>query len=103
TAAPRSASCALSLHDALPIYALSRWLARLPDVARVDSVVDLDPRITPEQYRQMAAAPREMLPPPLREAFERMVGPRVTMLVAQTDRKSTRLNSSHVSISYAVF
>src|SRR5437879_7145081 len=32
----------------------------------------------------MAAAPREMLPPPLREAFERMVGPRVTMLVAQT-------------------
>src|SRR5207247_9190379 len=44
----------------------------------------LDPRITPEQYRQMAAAPREMLPPPLREAFERMVGPRVTMLVAQT-------------------
>src|SRR5438094_1592740 len=66
------------------LYALSRWLARLPDVARVDSVVDLDPRITPEQYRQMAAAPREMLPPPLREAFERMVGPRVTMLVAQT-------------------
>src|SRR5207247_2558182 len=38
------------------LYALSRWLARLPDVARVDSVVDLDPRITPEQYRQMAAA-----------------------------------------------
>jgi len=66
------------------LYALSRWLARLPGVARVDSVVDLDPRITPEQYRQMAAAPREMLPPPLREAFERMVGPRVTMLVAQT-------------------
>src|SRR3989442_454783 len=66
------------------VYALGRWLARLAGVARVDSVVDLDPRITPEQYRQMAAAPREMLPPPLRGAFERMVGPRVTMLVAQT-------------------
>ena len=32
----------------------------------------------------MAAAPRELLPPPLREAFERMVGPRVSLLVAQT-------------------
>jgi len=66
------------------LYALSRWLARQPGVARVDSVVDLDPRITREQYQQMATAPREMLPPPLREAFERMVGPRVTVLVAQT-------------------
>jgi len=66
------------------LYALSRWLARQPGVARVDSVVDLDPRITLEQYKMMAAAPREMLPPPMREAFERMAGPRVSLLVAQT-------------------
>src|SRR5258708_19965934 len=32
----------------------------------------------------MATAPREMLPPPVREAFERMAGPRVAVLVAQT-------------------
>src|SRR5688500_5704546 len=29
--------------------------------------------------------------------------PRVTRLVQETDRKSTRLNSSHLVISYAVF
>jgi len=66
------------------LYTLSRWLARLPGVTRVDSVVDLDPRITREQYQQIAAAPREMLPPPLREALERMLGPRATVLLAQT-------------------
>jgi len=66
------------------LYALSRWLASQRGVTRVDSVVDLDPRITREQYQQMAGTPRELLPPPLREAFERMVGPRVSLLVAQT-------------------
>ena len=66
------------------LYALSRWLAGQAGVARVDSAVDLDPRITREQYRQMAAAPRELLPPPLREALERLVGPHVTVLLVQT-------------------
>jgi RND superfamily putative drug exporter len=66
------------------LIALSRWLRNQPGVTRVDSVVDLDPRITREQYQQMALAPREMLPPPLREAFARMAGPRVAVLVAQT-------------------
>ena len=66
------------------LYGLSRWLARQPGVARVDSVVDLDPRITLDQYKMMASAPREMLPPPMREAFEQMTGPRVSLLVAQT-------------------
>src|SRR5438105_5080378 len=66
------------------LMALSRWLRSQPGVTRVDSVVDLDPRITREQYQQTASAPREMLPPPLREAFARMAGPRVAVLVAQT-------------------
>src|SRR5438552_4062893 len=66
------------------LIALSRWLRSQPGVTRVDSVVDLDPRITREQYQQMASAPREMLPPPLREAFARMAGPRVAVLVSQT-------------------
>src|SRR5215470_5933381 len=66
------------------LHALSRWLAGRPGVARVDSVVDLDPRITLEQYKMMASAPREMLPPPMREAFEQMTGPHVSLLAAQT-------------------
>jgi putative drug exporter of the RND superfamily len=66
------------------LYTFSRWLARLPGVSRVDSVVDLDPRITLEQYKMMAQAPREMLPPQLREAFERMTGPHLSLLAVQT-------------------
>src|SRR6266513_5343490 len=38
------------------------------------------------------------------EAHGRLVEPGVPLLqLAERDRKSTRLNSSHVSISYAVF
>jgi RND superfamily putative drug exporter len=66
------------------LFTLSRWLAARPGVARVDSPVDLDPRITREQYRQIAAAPPEMLPPPIREALARMAGERVAILIAQT-------------------
>src|SRR5699024_11893261 len=33
----------------------------------------------------------------------RVIVPRVRVGAGRTDRKSTRLNSSHVSISYAVF
>src|SRR5439155_1652637 len=66
------------------LYTLSRWLARQPGVTRVESVVDLDPRITLDQYKMMATAPREMLPPPMREAFEQMTGPRLSLLVVQT-------------------
>src|SRR5690349_23725573 len=65
----------LSLHDALPIF-----------------VVSINPFVpkpwTPFQWEAMEAIP------PLR----RKLG-----WLRRTDRKSTRLNSSHVEISYAVF
>src|SRR5256885_11758529 len=63
----------LSLHDALPIL----------DAACVDFF--LEPGVVPGQAQQLTLAPA--------------VGPRV----AKVDRKSTRLNSSHLVISYAVF
>src|SRR3712207_8584516 len=70
----------LSLHDALPIshrvrVPQHRRRRRRPRVAR-------RPR-RPEDERAAAAAGARPLPPP--------------------DRKSTRLNSSHANISYAVF
>src|ERR1035441_3320645 len=37
------------------------------------------------------------------EAVAKTVQPSAAMLSRQTDRKSTRLNSSHLGISYAVF
>src|SRR5439155_24267135 len=39
----------------------------------------------------------------LPELAAELVGLRVDLIIAAGDRKSTRLNSSHVAISYAVF
>src|SRR5690606_41630009 len=66
----------LSLHDALPICPLGRQLER--------------PR-RPLQERHRPGEPA---------AHRRSRGPR---RLRARDRKSTRLNSSHVKISYAVF
>src|SRR5690606_40380765 len=67
---------------------------------------------------RLALAPEAAADAPLRDALQPLqealkgqslvlhVGPQVTLLLApadEQDRKSTRLNSSHVKISYAVF
>src|SRR5690348_13507800 len=63
----------LSLHDALPIWRL-----------RVQHPSRLPLRVARPPLRRLAALQRGLC-------------------IAQQDRKSTRLNSSHPSISYAVF
>src|SRR5699024_11959977 len=85
----------LSLHDALPIYRLgpgsrehllrggSRVSATL--VCRTAEASSRAPEPTGDRCKRSAGAVLDRL------------------LVARRDRKSTRLNSSHVSISYAVF
>src|SRR3712207_8155599 len=84
---PRST---LSLHDALPISTPD------DDVIRVE-----DLEIRPGQYlalakgRALALSVRELA---LLAALGRRHG-----RVVPRDRKSTRLNSSHANISYAVF
>src|SRR5690606_40692939 len=77
----------LSLHDALPIYVQRRQVAqadarglRLPPAGGARQPAAEDGRV-----------PRARRPGDLRLGH------------AQRDRKSTRLNSSHVKISYAVF
>jgi RND superfamily putative drug exporter len=93
------------------LITLSRWLGGLPGVARVDSAVDLDPRITREQYHQIAGAPREMLPPQIREGLERMLGRHVALLMAQTPLRPdtrdaralvTRIRDSHPPVAAEV-
>src|SRR5438445_4194821 len=80
SAAPASVIYTLSLHDALPI-----WHARL---ARRPGIVSLTSRIRPASP---AGWPLPRKPPSERRQF------------SSSDRKSTRLNSSHANISYAVF
>src|SRR5207248_9757179 len=86
----------LSLHDALPILhrAASPWV----------DVVDVRDLPATEQQQRLAALWNESLM--LR--FDRNTPRPARMLVVRTrddagDRKSTRLNSSHRTISYAVF
>src|SRR5207249_10128160 len=52
----------------------------------------------PRERAQPSLRPADRLPPPAHQSRRGLAG-----LPAALDRKSTRLNSSHVSISYAVF
>src|SRR3712207_8312934 len=73
----------LSLHDALPIY--FRWEPQTAPFRRGAAVSTAAPARRPERACDQAHRRR---PLPRRQ---------------QRDRKSTRLNSSHANISYAVF
>src|SRR3712207_7162173 len=76
----------LSLHDALPIYATITRFIHLERPEGVDIEEDLlsDPAVDVD-----ADAPE--------------VAPGALRAPGDEDRKSTRLNSSHANISYAVF
>jgi RND superfamily putative drug exporter len=69
------------------LYDLSRWLAKRPNVARVESLVDLDPSVTREQYQQIATAPPEMRPPGVQQLLRQTVGGRLALLVVATPLK----------------
>src|SRR5437773_8137647 len=72
----------LSLHDALPIC--------LDQQRKLDEVLAVPAREGLQELKPLAARQDLHLN-------------RVTVLRRRKDRKSTRLNSSHITISYAVF
>src|SRR5690606_42010085 len=100
-----AASHALSLHDALPILQLIMGIGTAEELARAEVKAEEAMKRTVVQGRDADPEPAE----PLWEAKCPFTGQ--TLLrprragdpIVWTDRKSTRLNSSHVKISYAVF
>jgi putative drug exporter of the RND superfamily len=66
------------------LYDLSRWIGGLPGVTRVDSIVDLAPGISREQYTQVAAVPPAFRPPGLDIAFRQMAGAHVVVVAVHT-------------------
>src|SRR5690606_41575681 len=80
----------LSLHDALPISQAE--VAGLVELEQLGHLV-LRQRLGREQVQRLGTLLQ-------RRAHHRQ---RVAQRLARGDRKSTRLNSSHVKISYAVF
>src|SRR5207249_11085165 len=83
----------LSLHDALPIYSLRSRSAEKP--------VRDEPDIAQNECRPRVATGTRVVP--RRPAFAPSGRGLFCCPREGEDRKSTRLNSSHVSISYAVF
>jgi RND superfamily putative drug exporter len=66
------------------LYDLSRWVGAQPGVRRLDSIVDLAPGVTREQYAQIAAVPAAFRPPGLDIAFKHMAGERSVILAVHT-------------------
>src|SRR5207302_10619779 len=100
-ATPPPALHTLSLHDALPIY-LVIAAATLVGVGMNFAHID------PIRALFVTAVINGLVAPPLLVLIvllgsdRRVMGDRASGRLSQ-DRKSTRLNSSHVKISYAVF
>src|SRR5690606_41255398 len=99
--APTTENDPLSLHDALPIYR---------EIGGVALALDLvDPAFTPVGHRTREAAIVGDGRDVEIEAAVQFIAMRVGDALREgdhprhIDRKSTRLNSSHVKISYAVF
>src|SRR5688500_19097253 len=86
----------LTLHDALPI-SLERREER--EVGEPEGLLG---RLEPGFF--LGAQPRRSVAPEVRErGAQQTFLPRPRRVVVDADRKSTRLNSSHLVISYAVF
>src|SRR5688500_19980019 len=86
----------LSLHDALPILVANE---QEPDIVQISGG---EPTIHPDFFAVLDAARRR----PIRHLMVNTNGVRIARdaeLAKRLDRKSTRLNSSHLVISYAVF
>src|SRR5207249_10919289 len=89
----------LSLHDALPISALEELQETVGVSADLEDVLRWRLDVT-----RRALVPDPGVPETLAELRKRGLGTAiVSNCTEEVDRKSTRLNSSHVSISYAVF
>src|SRR5690606_41277450 len=88
----------LSLHDALPIYALEHGLHRVVGVVHATEGRVIE-RIEADRDAVQAGVLQALRH--LRQQYA--VGGERDLHVGDVDRKSTRLNSSHVKISYAVF
>jgi RND superfamily putative drug exporter len=67
-------------------YDLSRWLEDRPGVKDVESIVNLDPKLSRGQYEGLLSGPREDLPPQMRDALERTTGDHIAVLTAYTSK-----------------
>jgi putative drug exporter of the RND superfamily len=65
-------------------YDLSRWLEDRKGVKDVETIVNLDSKLSRDQYQELLSGPRRDLPPQVRKALKRTTGDHVTVLTAYT-------------------
>src|SRR5204863_6537702 len=94
---PTTAIYTLSLHDALPIYLESDNQVRIVHVTGEGD--DFSVGTDLEAMHRLANEPSDVQ----RQDAEALGRVYLAARALMKDRKSTRLNSSHVEISYAVF
>jgi RND superfamily putative drug exporter len=70
------------------LYDLSREMARRPGVRKVQSIVDLDARMTKDMYEHMLSLPPSFMPGPVKLALAKLTGERVVLLAAVMDGPS---------------
>ena len=67
------------------LYDLSRRIRGWPGVAGVESIVDIDPEMTRDDYQDLAETPEASLPPAARRMLEMVVGRSIVLLSVLTD------------------
>jgi len=70
------------------LYDLSRKIAAQPGVRKVQSIVDLDARMTRDMYEHMLSLPPSFMPGPVKLALEKLTGEKVVLLAAVMDGPS---------------
>jgi RND superfamily putative drug exporter len=66
-------------------YDLSRWLKGQPGVTGVQSVLDLAPDMSREDYQRLLKVPTALWPEEMRAAVARVVGERIMILAVSSD------------------
>ena len=71
------------------IFDLSRRLAALPNVLRVQSIVDVDPSLSRADYQRLYAGPQSQLPAQLQQALTLGSGPHIALVDVVTNKQYT--------------
>jgi RND superfamily putative drug exporter len=82
-------STALTPDHVGDVYDLSRRLASMPNVLRVDSIVDIDSGLTKADYQRLYSGPSSSLPAALQQAVSFGVGRHVVLLNIVTNQPPT--------------
>jgi RND superfamily putative drug exporter len=71
------------------IYDLSHRLAALPNVLRVQSIVDLNPNLGREDYQRLYSGPKDQLSSDMQQALQLGTGPHIALINLVTNKQYT--------------